>query len=306
MRHALVILNPGSRAGRGRRRWLIWRDALAGSDLRCTVAESRSIEHARDLAAGAAADLVVAVGGDGTINAVLNGILAHGPESLPLAVLYAGTSPDFCRFHGIPTDVAGALRNLLTGTIRQRDVGRVVYRNAAGAAETAFFGCSVNLGIGAAVARRANRWRPRLGDTLGTGLAVLRSLAGNHATLSLTLDGDAALPVPRCCHLCIAKSPWIASGLRFTGDLDPADGRLAVLAVADRSLFGLLRLLPAFYTGTVSTRPGVLFRFARSVSVEGPGAVEFDGDPRGSLPLRAEIQPGALRLVVPEIGRAHV
>jgi diacylglycerol kinase family enzyme len=295
MKRVLVILNPGSRSGRGQRRWEAWRAGVAG-----TFVESTSLDHVRELARTAEAEIVAAAGGDGTIHAALNGILAREGEQPALAVLYTGTSPDFCRFHGIPTDVPGALRTLREGVVRRRDVGRVRFRNAAGGEETAWFGCSVNLGIGAVVAARANRWRRYLGDRLGTGVAVLSALGGPHPDLSLVVDGEAPVDLPRCCHLCIAKSPWIASGLNFAGDLTPEDGRLAVLAVHRRSVPGLLHLLPSFYSGKVSNRPGVLFRFARSLAVAGAGAMECDGDPRGFLPVRADIQPGALRLLVPE------
>jgi len=300
MRRATVILNPGARSGRGQRRWGLWQERLRDSDLACSFVQPDSMAHIEQLAAVAQADVVVAVGGDGTINAALNGVLTQGAEAPALAVLYAGTSPDFCRFHGIPTAPEAALDALLNGRICSRDVGRVQYRDGSGAECTSYFGCSVNLGIGATVAARANRWRRFLGDAGGTGLAVLSALPGPHRCLELSVDGEAPVILPRCCHLCIAKSPWIASGLKFTGDLRPADGRLAVLAIADKSLFGLLRLLPAFYSGTVSSRPDVLFRFAQSVSVQGRGAVEFDGDPHGTLPIAVDIRPGALRLVVPE------
>ena len=295
MKRALVILNPGARSGRGRRRWRFWRDGLERSALACRFVESASLAQARELAASADEDIVVAAGGDGTINAALNGLVPRGPSAPALAVLYAGTSPDFCRFHGIPIDPEGGLRTLLSGEARRRDAGRVRYADGT----EAWFGCSTNLGIGAVVAARANRWRRFLGDRAGTGLAVVTALFRRHADLRVAIDGDQPVDLPRCCHLCIAKSPWIASGLRFTSDMHPDDGRLAVLAVAGRSAFGLLRLLPSFYTGAVSRRPGVLLRLARSVAVAGAGAVEYDGDPHGTLPITVDVAPGAIRLLVP-------
>ena len=74
----------------------------------------------------------VAVGGDGTINEVLDGLAQSGDPRRKMGVLYSGTSPDFCRFHGIPTEPAAALACLIQGKARPVDVVRIAYADADG------------------------------------------------------------------------------------------------------------------------------------------------------------------------------
>ncbi|MHC4607665.1 MAG: diacylglycerol/lipid kinase family protein, partial [Planctomycetota bacterium] len=101
MRYHLVC-NPGSAGGRGRRTLEVYRRLLARRGADFTWRTTADLDDASRLAREAnGADAVVAVGGDGTINRVLSGLVGRRAS---LGVLYSGTSPDFCRFHGLPTD----------------------------------------------------------------------------------------------------------------------------------------------------------------------------------------------------------
>lgn len=295
----LLILNPGSRGGRGRLLWPRLEEGLRDSFvLRRKI--TASPEDAFRLAAGAAPDEVpVAVGGDGTINAVLDGILSSGHPDPVMAVFYAGTSPDFCLFNGVPTDPEGALRALLAAKSVPRDAVRINYRAYDGPTRTAHFGCSCNIGLGGSVARRANALRRTLGDALGTGLAVTAAVAVKKPVdIVLTLDGH-GYSLRAVDNLTVAKNPLIASGLKLDLDLRPDDGRLCALAVHGRGRLGLLSLLPSFYSGKVTRDLSVFLRFCSKVaaSSQEPCELEFDGDPRGLLPADITLLPRSYRLI---------
>lgn len=296
----LLVMNPGSRSGRGRRLWPAWERGLRAAGVAFDQVATARPGHAFELARAAkGVDAVVAVGGDGTINEVLDGVVAGGDPGLGLAVLYSGTSPDFCRFHGIPLDPAAAVASLVDSPARAVDVVRATFRSADGSARTAHFGCSLNVGLGASVARLANRWRRYAGDAAGTGAAVVASiLAARPPDLEVTVDGERTV-LRRVNNLSIVKNPHLASGLRLDLDLGPADGSLYVVAVCGRSPAGMLGLVPGFYTGRVVDAPGVFVRRCREVTVASADRceVEFDGDPRGFLPVRAGILPRGLRLL---------
>ncbi len=296
----LLIRNPGARSGRGRRLWRAWEEGLRAAGAEFTCAETQHLGHARELARGAAGcDTVVAVGGDGTINEVLDGLLQARRPGQRMGVLYSGTSPDFCTFHGIPTEPTAALRALLTGESHAIDLARIAYRAADGSERSAHFGCGANVGMGARIARQANRSRRWLGDALGTGLGLLCAFARNRrADLELEIDGE-PLSLASVNNLSIAKNPYLASGLKLRLDLAPDDGKLCLVGVSGTSRLGLLRLLPSCYSGAVTGAPGVLVRKCRSVTIRSAEEheVEFDGDPRGWLPCRIEILPRALELV---------
>ncbi|MDD2804330.1 MAG: diacylglycerol kinase family protein [Elusimicrobiales bacterium] len=296
----LLILNPGSRSGRGRDLWPWLQERLTSAGVRFRAAVTEAPGDAVKLAREAAPDETpVAVGGDGTINGVLDGLLQAGRQDPVLGVFYTGTSPDFCRFNGVPTEPEAALRALLEGASAPRDAARVTYRGCDGAGLTAHFGCSCNIGLGAAVARGANRSRRWLGDAWGTGLAVLAAAAGRRpADLVLLLDGQ-PYPLRVVDNLTVAKNPHIASGLKLALDLRPDDGRLCALAVHGKSALGLLRLVPGFYSGKAAEDPSLFLRFCSKIEVRSaaPCEVEFDGDPRGLLPAEIEILPKVYRLI---------
>ena len=277
----LVLVNPSSHGGRALK---IWRGyAVSLTDHDAVILEN--IEQARTLAAEASGyDAVVACGGDGTVNAVGDGVLNNPDPELRFGVLYAGTSPDFCRFHGIPFAGPEAVEVLKRGFVRKIPV--------LCAGGHAFF-CSCNLGIGAAVARDANAWRPVLGDGFGTFCAAVRNI-GRARRTDYTLDGE---PLTGCSHLLITRMPYIAGGLRLALP-ELRDDEYAVWSlrnVRPRQWPGILRKL---YRG----EPCGEFRILRGRSViTGPGEVEYDGDPHGKLPLEISFSARKLPLITREV-----
>ena len=302
MTRALLILNPGSRAGRSQHQWAPWIRALNQADWLVAAQPTTSLQHARELAAAADPyDTVVAVGGDGTISAVISGVMERPAPRPRVGVLYAGTSPDFCRFHGLPTTPAAAVEALIGGEARPIDLVKITFHSREGRPQTAHVACSVNVGLGPPIARRANRWRPWCGDALGTALAAIWSIC-RHPTFdaTVTIDGHPQ-PLTGIANLAVMKNPHIASGLRCGLALTPTDGRLGICAVYGRGRAGLLALLPAFYCGTISHRVGVTLETCKRVSVRAREEVEieFDGDPQGYLPIDVAIKHEALRLIIP-------
>ena len=297
---ALLVMNPGSRAGRGQRLWSMWERGLREASVAFECVTTSRLGDALEAARKATGyDTVVAVGGDGTINEVLDGVVQSGRDGVRMGVLYSGTSPDFCRFHGIPVAPEAAVRALVSGRTQRVDVGRIVYRTDGGEEREAHFGCGCNTGLGASVARLANRWRRFVGDRLGTGAAAVASLlALEPVDLSVEIDGERH-DLRNVNNVSVLKSPYIASGLKIEADLTPSDGRLVVVGLSGKGRFGLLRALPRFYTGSVASDSDVLVRPCRTVSIgaAGPCEVEFDGDPRGWLPVRVDVVPRALNLI---------
>lgn len=295
-----LAMNPGSRSGRGRRLWQAWAAGLeaAGAevDLRVTERPGHAFEIARE---ATGVDAVVAVGGDGTINEVLDGLLQNPVPGLALGVLYSGTSPDFCRFHRIPTDPGQALARLLRGRRRQVDAVRIDYQDAGGQPRTSHFACSCNIGLGAEIAGTSNRIRRYFGDAAGTGLAAFRAiLRCPRNDLECEIDGE-RIPLAQVNNLSILKNPWIASGLKLNLDLQPDDGRLFAVGVQGRGRLGLLALLPSFYTGRAAIHGGLWIRPCSTLRLVAarPQELEFDGDPRGFLPVRLRLLPRALTLI---------
>ena len=116
-------MNPGSRSGKGKLHWNILTQRLSSGAIDFDVQETQSLRHGLELARDAAENYaaIVAVGGDGTINAVADGILQSPYPARAMGVLYTGTSPDFCRYHHIPITPELAVDALIV-LDRQADV----------------------------------------------------------------------------------------------------------------------------------------------------------------------------------------
>lgn len=294
----LLIMNPGSRSGKGRRLWIGWESSLKQAGVEYACAYTNGVGHAVQIAREAISDVVVAVGGDGTINEVLDGVMQSGNPALQMGVLYSGTSPDFCRFHGIPIEPQQAVDALLSGRTRKVDVVHITYYDAAGMELSAHFGCSCNIGMGASVARFANKWRRYLGDSAGTGAGLINTMARNaRVDIEIQIDG-VKKQLREVNNLTIAKNPHIASGLKLNADLHPDDGMLVVVGIHGKSRLGFLGMMPRFYSGSVTAAKDLFMVDCSRVEISSKvrQEIEFDGDPRGYLPVRIEILPRALTL----------
>lgn len=288
MKH-LLLVNPSAHGGRRKRNCFA---ALDNAGIEYETVLLKTISEAEEAAGNAGKNtVVIACGGDGTINAAVNGILKGNGAAL--GVLYAGTSPDFCKFHRIPTNPAQAAAVIRTGGTKPVDVMQIRHSEAK---RTDYFCCSCNLGFGAAVAEDANRLRPYLGDRCGTLLSLLNRILRSKAERFL-LDGE---PLGECAHLLITKMPWIASGLRLNLPLSPGDGRYAVWYARKLNLSEWLRLLPALYSGHAPDSPEIICELRSSplrIESAGPGRLEFDGDPRGTLPAEISVCKQKLNLI---------
>jgi len=310
-----LVINPGSRHGQSRRIAERYRELLTaatqsgrcsgGDELAIDCGYTQDLEDAaaltrRALAAGH--DTIVAIGGDGTINRVISALVSAGPlgARARLGVLYSGTSPDFCRFHGLPTEPAAAVAALCHGIARPIDVCRIVHRDGAGRSLVDHFASSANMGLGAGIAARANQLRPGLGDFPGTLLATLITIAARRPQrVRLVIDGEEIVTTPAL-NITVGKNPHLAGGLKLDAEVTPDDGRLYVFALCGIGRARLLWDLPRIYSGQIARDPRFLLRRATTVLVEaleGALRTEFDGDPAGWCPAEIRVLPGAVRLL---------
>ena len=282
MKRFLVLANPSSHGGRSGRILPLLRELLSEGEF----VVLKNIEEASRLAREATGyEAVVACGGDGTVNAVARGVLANRDNALKFGVLYTGTSPDFCREHGIPTDAEEAVAVLRAGEVREIPV-----LTANG---DSFF-CSMNLGMGAMVAATANRLRPLLGDALGTLWPVLREVLHGRR-YDVQVNGEKICNVA---HAFVTRMPRIAGGLKIA--LPPlADDEYALWFARDVSRFGCLRIVWNLYRGNPCGELRVLRGKTTFASVNHV-ALEYDGDPHGALPVAVGFAPRRLRLLVPK------
>ncbi len=300
----LLIVNPRSANGSTGRRWreiqaILTRD-LPAFDTVFTERPGHATLLARD--ASRIYKVVVAVGGDGTINEVVNGLMAEGQgaSGAALGVIPRGTGSDFVRTLGIPHDLLGAARVLTAGERRLVDVGRAQVTGPDGRQLVRFFINEAEVGMGAAVSDAVN-WSSKRFGALSFWWGILATmLRYRDRQVSFRLDGGPPEDA-------VINNVWIANG-RFSGGgmksaprAQPDDGLLDIVVVTHAGPLLRLRTLMGLRSGRFTALPHVRYRRARRVEViSRPSApVEVEGELVGKTPAAFDLLPQAISVIAP-------
>jgi diacylglycerol kinase (ATP) len=252
--------------------------------------------HATQLAREArrrGARLVVAVGGDGTVHEVVNGLLADGPgPDVPtLGVIPAGSGSDYAKTFDIPHDQDAAIERIADPAEPKRvDVGEVTTT-----AGTKLFMNIAEAGFGATCVDRAAKLPRRLGGAVYLASFLLELPRFRPPDVTVTVDGEAI--TTKATNIVVAIGRVFGGGMRVAPDADPSDGLFDV-QVQTGSKLDYVRSIPKVFKGTHVPHRKVVQRRGVTVDVQaGPAVlVEADGEVLGSTPASFRILPGALRL----------
>jgi diacylglycerol kinase (ATP) len=297
----VVIANPNAGGGRaGREREEIERAvdrAFEQAEVLWTQRPGHATELARVAALGGA-DIVAALGGDGTCNEVVNGLMgaegAVSPRSV-FATLPFGTGGDLVRTLRVPRSLPEALWVASTGTTVHVDVGEVVFD--AGARHW-FINVS-GAGANADVCMRANRSKKRFGGTvtfLGAILATVREFEPRQTTWRWRNGQVWSEATLDCLGAFVANAHYCGAGLYVGKGGSMADGRFELTLIPRLSVGGALVALGHSRTGNLEKIPGAVVVKAEEVEMNGDLVVETDGEPRSAGPARWRLLPRALQV----------
>lgn len=297
-----IIVNPVSGAGRARRRWPRLSAALARHGVAYESAVTSSAGHAIQLAQQAVASghrRLLALGGDGSFNELVNGLLAQ--DKVPLVQLLAavaplGTGNDWAHAMQVPDDPDLLAAAMARGRSRRVDLGiaeapaaagntprRLAFHNVAGA------------GLDAEVLRHTPRGGPRaLAYLIGLARVLIRYRAPR---FELAVDGRL-----RSGHYWIALAaigPYCGGGMRLAPAALADDGFFDLVTIEPLSVTAAIRRLPRLFDGRLAGDPVVHVSRCRSVTIRATPAcgVEIDGQDFGSTPVTLTLQPGALNVL---------
>jgi diacylglycerol kinase (ATP) len=239
------------------------------------VARTEGPGHGAELAVHAAqhgATRVVAVGGDGTVHEVANGLLRHGAD-VTLGVVPLGTGNDFAKLVGVYRHrPVHAVRRLVTAGVRRFDVGRVLDE---------YFVNTMGFGFGPAVVR-ARKNMPELNGFLSYFIPVFRAFAGFRAPrFEVRAPGFAETGYMMMVEIC--NGTTAGGSYRFAPAADPADGRLDVCVVRKVSLPRFLLAVPRVMRGTHTGMREVALFQTRELTIRCPDApllLHVDGELR--------------------------
>ena len=297
----LIIVNPKSGAGTSQQKWAsqagIIRANLGPFDCEFTKARGDAIRIAEE-EAKKGRKLIVAVGGDGTISEVANGILRSG-SAAEMGVLPGGTGADFRRTLKIPSRLEEASRRLLSGSVRKLDAGRLTYIDHDGKEQTRYFINTASFGMSGRVAGRANQSSRRFGGTILYAIATLRTIVSyDHPEVFLQWDDQPVMRL-KIITVCVANGPSFGGGMRIAPDAKPDDGIFDIVIVGDMKTHQVLLHSHRLYTGTfLSMEKVTCIRakklHAKPVDERVKVLLEADGETPGRLPATIEILPSAV------------
>lgn len=297
-----VIVNPVAGAYSTRRKWPTISRLLQHLGFAFDFQYTEGVGHAIELARTAASNgysFLVAVGGDGTVNEVANGILhSPGANKTALGIISTGTGSDFIRSVGIPKDFPAACSTLTSPKRLVIDVGVVEYQSN-GKRLRRFFVNAAGVGFDAAVVRETERLPKYFGGTVPYLAGVIRALIGYKNKPVVVRMEDETIS-GRVLNVVIANGGYVGGGMHIAPKAKVSDGLLDLAIVGDMGKFELLKELPTVYKGTHIHHPKFKMKKTTRATIKSPEQmlVYADGELLGESPASFWIMPRALRLVV--------
>jgi len=266
-----------------------------------TDAPGRAKDYARQ-ALEAGVNQVICVGGDGTLNEVVNGLMAIPVEKKnrpQLGYLPLGTGSDLAKTLGIKSNIENGLRNIADGNGKWVDVGRATFVGHDHQNTERYFINVLSFALGGVVVGRVNQSGKALGGFLTFFWATLTAMVSfKKPRIRLQIDSRIDQQIV-CWHVAVSNGQYQGGGMHISPDAKIDDGRLGVTVVGDLSLPAVLLNLAKLYNGEIYTVDQVSRYSGRKIAAGSMDTVmiDMDGEQVGRLPVKAEILPLALWMV---------
>lgn len=304
-----VVVNPNSQGGKLGKSWHEVGEKLARAfpfDEVMTTGVGDATRLTRKALEGGA-ERVVAIGGDGTVNEVVNGFFVDGKHIAPeatFALVPFGTGGDFRKTLGISNDVSDAARVIAAGTRRKIDVGRLEFVPTNGGSAIRMFANITSFGVSGVVDRLVNESKKRLGGKLAFAMASLRAtFQYENQRVQITFDGKDHVDAT-VYNVAVANGRYFGGGMQIAPDAELDDGTFDVIALGDFGIGDVIAMSRRVYGGTHVKMDKVSVRRAKVIEaapIDPSGVVELDvdGEAPGRLPARFEVLPRALWVAAP-------
>jgi YegS/Rv2252/BmrU family lipid kinase len=243
---------------------------------------------------------IVAVGGDGTVHEVVNGMFEDGKTIVAqplLGVIAAGSGCDFIKTFGLPDDVSGACEHLDGSNTLAIDVGRVTFVDDEGKEATRYFPNIAEVGLGGAVVARAARLPRFFGRSryfVGFWLTLPR-----FKRFTVTVEAGPKSFRGGAYNVVVANGQFYGGGMRISPRSWPSDGLLDLIVMTGPKSESFTTL-PKVYRGEHLPHPNMQELKAAVVRVEAdrPLPIEADGEMLGVSPATFEVLPEAIRVKI--------
>lgn len=311
----LLIVNPRSSGGRTGKLFDQMRGpierALGDIDVSFTERGRHAVDLARE-AALAGRETVVAVGGDGSIHEVVNGLMEardQGATSTRLGIIGQGTGGDFRKTLGLEHRLDKYCAAIAAGKTRPLDIPRFSYVDNDGKPASAFFVNILSAGMGGLVDRYVASAGRALGGTLTYFVASLKGLVNSEIGVlgcTITHEGKTREQEIKTRNIALCNGQYFGSGMHVGPMARVDDGLLDVVDLGATSRLHVALTSNRIYSGKHLEAPEVShFRCEKiriellNQSVRSVFALDVDGEPLGDLPIEVEVIKGALQVLAP-------
>ncbi len=302
--HWFAVVNPHSANGSTRKRWPQYlkrlRDEGYSIDFTYTTGPGDAIRITqRALKEGCTQ--IMSVGGDGTMNEVVNGFFFDNQLINPqaeLAIFSHGTGSDFIRTLQIPKGIDGFIEVLRRGRKRMVDVGEVLFYDNYGLQISRYFLNVADVGLGGETVARVNRQSKLLGGKLSFLIGSINSIIRyRNKVMNCEIDGK-LIYSGRLNSIMIANGRYIGGGMMIAPHAELDDGFFDIVCLGDFSSWTILRHMLKIYRGTHLKISGVSVHRGRSVVITSDEKVllDIDGEQPGQVPIHLKINSKILCL----------
>jgi diacylglycerol kinase (ATP) len=308
-RKVTFIVNPNAAMGSIGREWSRIQDLakqrLGGYQAFLTAGPGHATTLTRR-ALQQGADVIICVGGDGTLNEVVNGFMGDDGPLRPEAVLGfipRGTGCDFIKTIPLPTVPERALDIITDSHVRHIDLGRIRYRDHDGNPSLRYFHNVTSFGLGGEIDDRVNRTTKVFGGFVSFICATLISiLIYDKKRIRLTVDEGFTQTVV-CWNVAVANGQYHGGGMWVAPEASVDDGIFHVTVIGDFTLPEVFWNLPKLYNGKLPQLEKVKTFVGKRIEASSEHRVllDVDGEQPGQLPAVIDIVPGILPFIVPHI-----
>jgi YegS/Rv2252/BmrU family lipid kinase len=300
----IVIVNPNAGKGKGYKDWNIIAGYLEKAHLFCTVKFTEAKGHAVLLAYEALKDgcrNILTVGGDGTLNEVVNGIFTNSScpaTDILLGLIPVGTGNDWGRMFGIPLDYEKAVGIISEGKHMQHDIGIVTYFDGP-EKKMRYFINIAGLGFESVVVRRTNSQKEKghSGKAIYFYNLLMSLLSYKNTRAEIIVDGQKSSA--DIFSINVGNGKYCGGGMRQTPEALPDDGFLDVTVINGIGKIEIIRSLKMLYDGTILSHPKIDGYKCRNLKVSSDSILwaEADGESLGHTPAEFSIIPSGINIV---------
>lgn len=301
-----VIVNPASSHGKTEKRWPFIKEQMEAGGLKFVYALTKGPGDATRLCGDALQNgyhNIITVGGDGTLNEVVNGFLVVDSkisQAAAMGIISTGTGGDFARTVQLPRNIPEIVQRLVRGQLRCLDIGLISFQGPGGKVVTRYFCNIADVGLGGFMVQRARNHTKALGGTIFFLFNTLISLfLYQNQPLSVVIDDDFKWQ-GKAVTVVAGNGQYFGGGMHITPLASMDDGLLDFLLITDMHKLKLLVNLYRVYRGNHLQVRGVKYLRGKKICIDAPSPVllELDGEQLGKTPVKIEIIPKMLNYIV--------